>query len=187
MLRRLPALTLITVALMLPLALAGHGGPTGHYYGSGHADMTWTSSTLPPMVDGTGTGHLTTNLATFGQAIAFQMPLPTVHLRVVPASAMVPVTGLMIMDVPAATDPWWATYPGGVPPGITSGGTVEFSLSGHAEHHPNAVNLFGAYTITAATGQYAGMTGTGQWSGSTTGGGSSFGPFFDFALVGSYA
>lgn len=182
MLRTILLAILVTT---IPTALAV--GPTGHFYGQGHADMVWTSSFFPPYVDGTGTGHLTTNLPTYGEAIVFQLPLTTVHLRVLPATAPTPVQGEFVLHVPAAADPWWATYGGGLPPGITTGGDITFTVTGYAEHQAFSVTLYGTYTVTAATGQYAGMVSSGDWSGSTTGGGSSFGPYWDFAILGQYA
>lgn len=183
---RTPLALLLAAVLATPLVLAAPPGP-GHYYGQGHADMTWSSTFFPPSMDGTGTGYLTTNLATWGEAIAFGMPLTTMDLHVLPASAPQPVRGVMVMDVPSAADPWWASYPGGIPPGITTGGQVTFRLTGYAEHHPNAVTLYGHFVVVAATGQYAGMTSHGTWSGATTGGGSSFGPYWDFSVIGEYA
>lgn len=176
--------TMLTLLLALPAAIAV---APGHFYGNGHADMSWVSSFFPPYVEGTGTGSLSTNLATFGEAIAWQMPLTTVDLLVLPASAPTPVQGTLVMDVPSAADPWWASYPGGIPPGIGAGGQVEMTLVGYAEHHPNAVTLYGTFTLTRSTGQYAGMVGSGDWTGATTGGPGSFGPYFDFAILGSYA
>lgn len=181
--------TLIAILVpLLILAPAAHAAvPNGHFYGNGHTDMVWTYSIIPPYVDGTGTGYLTTNLATFGDAVAFGMPVTSMNLRVLPAAAPNPVHGSFVMSVPAAADPWWAGYPGGVPSGITTGGDITFTLTGYAEHHAYAVTLYGTYTVTGSTGQYAGMVSAGDWSGSTTGGGSSFGPYFDFAILGQFA
>lgn len=178
--------TMLTIAVALLLPAASAAAPARHFYGNGHADVVWVSSFFPPYVEGTGTGHLTTNLATDGGSIVFQLPITSFTVRVLPASAPTPVQGTLVLHVPSAADPWWASYSGGMPPGITTGGDITFDLAGYAEHHPFAVTLYGTFTVTGATGQYAGMVSSGDWTGSSTGGGSSFGPYFDFAMLGSY-
>lgn len=178
------SILLALAILSLPAAAAAAPSP-GHYYGTGHANLAWTPTFFAENAAGSGT--LTTNLATFGEAMAFQMPITSMDLQVLTIFPGLPTSGHMTVSVPAAADPWWATYPGGVPPGITTGGTIDFTLAGHAEQHANAVTMYGTYTVSGATGQYAGLVSSGDWSSSATGGGSSFGPLLDFAIIGNYS
>lgn len=182
-------LALLT-AIVAPASFAAPPTPgLGHYYGNGHAELAWTNTTIPPSWDATGTGTLTTNLASLGEATVFQVPLTAFELRVLPPGAPMPypTSGRMVMEVPGAGDPWWTTYPGGMPGGITTGGTIEFRLMGHVEHHAYATTIYGTFVVVSATGQYTGMASRGEWSGSATGGPGSFGSLYDFAVIGDYS
>lgn len=187
MLRTTPWMMLLAT-LALPLALAAPPSP-GHWNGQGHADLTWTHTAIPPSWDATGTGYLTTNLASFGESMVFQLPITSLTLKALPPGAPVPdpLTGDLTLNVPASTDAWWATYGGGVPGGITTGGTITFHLAGGVEHHSFATTIYGDFVVTGATGQYAGMSSHGTFSGSATGGPGSWGQLYDFAMVGTYS